>query len=57
MQMIGAYLIFLLAVAALGLGAILCGVIAMALYGGASWLLAARLISHPAAARLRTGRS
>jgi hypothetical protein len=50
MQMIGAYLIFLLAMAALGLGAVLCGVLGMALYEGANWFREA----HPVHARLRT---
>jgi hypothetical protein len=53
MQLIGAYLIFLLAMVALGLGLILCGVIGVALYGGATWFRAA----HPVTVRLRPKRS
>ena len=45
MQLIGAYLIFLLAIVALGLGAILFGVVGIALYEGAVWFRAA----HPLA--------
>jgi hypothetical protein len=47
MQLIGAYIIFLLTVTALGLGAILCGVIGLALYEGIAWFRAA----HPSASR------
>jgi len=43
MQLIGAYLIFLLAMVALTLGIILVGVVGIALYQGAAWFRAA----HP----------
>lgn len=43
MQLIGAYLIFLLAIVALGLGAILCGVLGIVLYEGAVWFRSAHL--------------
>lgn len=43
MQLVGAYLIFLLAIVALGLGAILFGVVGIALYEGVVWFRAA----HP----------
>ena len=41
MQTLAAYAIFLLTITALGLGIIFCGVIGVALYQGASWLLTA----------------
>jgi len=47
MQLIGAYLIFLLAIVALGLGTILFAVVGIALYGGAVWFRTA----HPFARR------
>ena len=47
MQLIGAYLIFLLAMVALTLGIILIGVVGIALYQGAAWFRAA----HPFARR------
>jgi hypothetical protein len=47
MQLIGAYLIFLLAMVALALGIILVGVVGIALYQGAVWFRAA----HPVARR------
>jgi hypothetical protein len=43
MQLIGAYIIFLLSITALGLGIILCGVIGLALYEVGAWFHAA----HP----------
>lgn len=43
MQVIGAYLIFLLAMVALTLGIIFVGVVGIALYQGAAWFRAA----HP----------
>jgi hypothetical protein len=42
MQLLSAYLIFLLAFAALGLGLILCGAFGIALYEGAAWLRSTR---------------
>jgi hypothetical protein len=48
MQLIGAYLIFLLVIVALGLGVILCGVVAIALYEGAVWFRTAhRFAARP----------
>ena len=48
MQLVGAYLLFMLAIIALvGLGAMLFGVVGIALYEGAVWFWAA----HPFARR------
>ena len=51
MQLIGAYVIFLLAIAALVLGIAVCGVVGVALYECAAWFRS----THPRPARPLAG--
>jgi hypothetical protein len=55
MQLFGAYVIFLLAFAALGLGLIVCGVVGTALYEGALCFRRNRVVaSRPSAQNSKT---